>query len=666
MEVYPEAVASLLNELDEGDPGIDFEFSTLKSGQYRPTITGFCGRNRIAASRWDPNTTRLIVDYVMRTGKKLVGYSVIGAEKKVIKDTLGIDIPLEFWEDGMLRHYLMNQDFCKAPGKTEDDDVGALGFMNLWTAATMAIPDAYNWKNHRGKGCSGPCPMCQPFDYCGVDSWVGRRVNEHNRDQMRQWGVPEQLYRELLEVSWIAEEMQQKGIYVNRDYVQGLEKNFEATKEKLFPLTEEGAYEHFNPRSGDQVLSWFQGRGIVLPSNDRKDVRKELEKHSERYGFKTIEELEAADELPLPLEMLYKLDQYKAAGKGLSPWFADRYFGADGLIHPRFIVIGTSTGRLSSAKPNFQNIPARGFGDFVRRAVQPRNETFDLLKADFSQLELRMCLYLAGVDPDIIGADAFLYLVDNTGDLMYKAAEFTDPTKYKKDPRKAARNIAKTISHAGDYLEGFKVLYGNDLMKPRTKREIEYGALKVYHKKYMPHLSRNWEYRGGIVAFTGANLAERLFGDRSLENRKKALHIQEDIYFAKFPMLRDWHQKVLAEVESRGYVRSPVGRFLRLYGTPEDDAKMATAFLGQGVSADHVQGVMLRFWREQKAIAIMQVHDELVFEIPREWSNEQANKFMSIMTEPTWRLDGFKAACETKRGRNWLDTEQIHKGYYKI
>jgi DNA polymerase I-like protein with 3'-5' exonuclease and polymerase domains len=688
VEVSPTSVREAI-ELIDGDPGLDFEFNETKAGVYRPTITGLAyGDRKIAASRFDADTLRLLVDYVMTTGKKLVCYSVIGAEKKVIKDSLGIDIPLEFLDDAMLRHYLMNQDFCKAPSKTEDDDSGALGFMNLYTAATMTVDDCSQWKECRGKACEGPCPRHLVFDYCGVDSWVGRHANKVYKEQMKQWQVPEQLYRELLEISYVAEEMQQKGIYVNREYVKGLEegfkpeqlakmdtsklsatdlsklvRGFEGLKDDLFPQ-EDNQFEHFNPKSSEQVIAWFQGRGITLESNDRKDVHKALEKTAERYGFPRLEDLGAAEELPLQLDMLYRLDQYKAAGKGLKPWFADKYFGLDGNVHARFIVTGTSTGRLSSSRPNFQNIPARGFGDWVRRCVEPRHKDLDLLKADFSQLELRMCLYLAEVDPEIIGADAFLYLVDSTGDLMYKAAEMMDPGKYKKDPRKAARNIAKSISHAGDYLEGFRVLYGSDLMKPSVKRDIAHGALKVYHKKYMPHLSRNWEYRGGVVAFTGANLAERLFGDRSLENRKKALSIQEDIYFAKFPMLRTWHQKVLSEIESRGYVRSPVGRFLRLYGTPEDDAKMATAFLGQGVSADHVQGVMLRFFRELKAIPVLQVHDELVFEIPREWSNERANQFMSLMTEPTWRLSNFKASCETKRGRNWLDMSTIHKGFY--
>jgi DNA polymerase I-like protein with 3'-5' exonuclease and polymerase domains len=80
------------------------------------------------------------------------------------------------------------------------------------------------------------------------------------------------------------------------------------------------------------------------------------------------------------------LYDYKAAGKGLKAWFDDRYFHDDGLMHPRFIPTGTSMGRLSSADPNFQNIPRIGFGKRVRKAIVPRDPSLKLTKADKSQL----------------------------------------------------------------------------------------------------------------------------------------------------------------------------------------------------------------------------------------------------------------------------------------
>src|SRR6267154_2070957 len=120
-------------------------------------------------------------------------------------------------------------------------------------------------------------------------------------------------------------------------------------------------------------------------------------------------------------------------------------------------------------------------------------------------------------------------------------------------------------------------------------------------------------------------------------------------------MLRVWQKKVLDEVQDKGFIRYPTGHFLRLYGTPLDNAKMATAALGQGVSAQHVQGIQLRFYRELGAIPIMAVHDDLTFEIPKEWANNRAKEFISLMGETTTRLIDFKSPYKAYRGSNLLE-----------
>ena len=71
--------------------------------------------------------------------------------------------------------------------------------------------------------------------------------------------------------------------------------------------------------------------------------------------------------------------------------------------------------------------------------------------------------------------------------------------------------------------------------------------------------------------------------------------------------------------------------------------------------ADHVQGVMLRYKREFGVVPLLQVHDELVFERDRSLTDDENRKFISVMCEPTWRLDGFSAPCEAKIGDNWKD-----------
>jgi DNA polymerase I-like protein with 3'-5' exonuclease and polymerase domains len=623
--------------------GIDLEFTE----NLKPTIVSVTTEDLIVTVPWSQRVAELLRGAVEKRCFSWVAHSGVSADKPVIDKACGINMSLEDLEDSMLTHYLNNQHLTKAPAKEESDDAGALGFMDLWTAASLVV-DVPNWKQCRGRVCYGPCPTHKPLEYCGLDSWAGLKVYLSNIKDFKEKKINYNLYRELLELTHVCYLMEQNGVCVNVEYVKNFEKESEARKAALFPDNKP-----FNPRSPQAVIDWFKEQKFKLRKNDKKTVREALESLVKKEGY-TLEELDEAENLSPILDALYKLDVYKTEGKGLDPWFGEKYLQGR-FIHPRFITVGTSTGRLASSSPNCQNIPARGFGDFVRRAIIPRDSDLIILKADKKQLELRMCLYLAGVDVSKISDDAFSWLVEQSGDLFFKAAEFYDKAKYERDPKKAARDIAKRVSHASDYLEGFKLFDYEELGTRRIKTLIDAGALVVYSKKFKPELKKDWTFYGKVVGFTGVNLAQSLFNDTSFESRKKALWIQEQIYFQRFGVIRDWHRRLTEEIESKGAINTPTGRYVRLYGSPEDQAKAGAAVLGQGVSADHMQAVMLRYWREHRAVPLLQVHDELVFERPRGYSKQQHIAFLRLMTEETWRLPGFRAPIDMKIGENWKD-----------
>lgn len=638
-------------ETCSGQLGLDFEFRP----DCTPTIIGISTPVESCAIYCLPSHVSILVETVRKKNIKLVGHSVIGAERQVIKKVLGIEIPMSDWDDTMLRHFLLNMDLAKAPDKHEDDDKGALGFMNLWTCASMVL-DVPNTKQCREEMCDGIiCPRHDVRGYCAIDAWDSIASNRIHEQQYLEWKIKPEVYTDLKDISLLAELMQQKGIKINMKWVNESEEKADEIKEKLFPYEGEGkdrTYTLFNPRSENQIKKWFETQGLSINSTSKNSIFKALSKRANGYGFNlkdeegnfSLDALGDADELEPVLDTLYKLYEYKSSGKGLAPWFADKYRDSDNFIHPRFITIGASTTRWSSSRPNFQNIPTRGFGSLVRAAIIPRDPSLDLLKADFSNLEYRTCMYLAGFDVNKIPADAFQWLVNQSEGKFEEAA-----LKAGMD----ARDIAKSVSHAADYLEGFTLLKPVELHQSNIKTGIERGYLKVYLKKFGAPF--DWEFNGKIVAFTGANLAERLFGNKTYENRKKALEIQEEIYFKQFHMLRVWQKNVLDEVQGNGYIRYPTSHFLRLYGSDLNNAKMATAALGQGVSAQHVQGIQLRFWREQNAIPIMAVHDELDFEIPSNWTDKQAYDFIKLMGEETNRLAGFKIPFKAIRGKNWLE-----------
>ena len=574
----PSAVLDIIEDsIQEGRAlGIDFEFDS--SG--RVSMIGVANESAAAAAWWHAS----YLD-ALKPVRRLVAYAGLSADRTSINDP-----NWSRWEDSMLIHYLNHQDLCAMTGKSsqEDDESEAAqesyGFLNLWSATALVLP-VPNWKACRGPGCNGPCPKHSPLEYCAMDAWAALMVFAQQPHPDVDYSLLYRKYTELKELAVLAVEMEKKGVPVDWQYVDFIQAQMSSSK-SLIDLP-------FNPRSPKAIIDWFKRNGLAIP-----DASIETLENTRERLHRFPEHVRAA---------LDGLIQYKRLGKGLKPWFRKDLAGDDLRLHPRVIVTGTSTGRLAMARPNLQNVPRVGWGAKVRRAVKasPGNK---ILKADFSQLELRVCLALAGVRT--LGVDAFSWMVEKAPDMWEHNARITGRTP---------REVAKSVSHAADYLEGFRLLDPSDLSLLSVKRAIESGSLEVH---------RDWSFMGGVVSFTGVNLARRLFGSSSAENRRRALEIQR-AYFEAFPEIRRWQKSVLAQVEEKGIVCSPYGRFLDLTALNEEDkAKVAVAFLGQGCAADLVQSAMIRIYRTG-LVPILQVHDELVFELPDNQAEDLARQIIS-------------------------------------
>jgi hypothetical protein len=634
-----------------------------------PTILGVANDDLAVSIPWSSFRARQVVDHCLANGKTIVAFSTVGADKKELDKALGITTPLSLWEDSMLTHYLDNAILTKQPGKDEGDDEsesGSLGLMNLGTAA-MIYTDLPMWKHCRGIACEGPCPAHKEtvWGYNAVDSWAGGQIFYRSVESMGRKGIPFQFYRELLELSELCDLMQTQGILVDRKYVRDISKKMEEGKSALFPFTRHGSKDiydgPFNPKSSKQIIEYFWKHRIELTATDKDTIDTTLEREcrknkiplgtkqgkydalSEKYGLYMWSsekecQVTSSDDNDTLLH-LFRLYLFKNSGKGVDSWFDDKYLDFNNRLHPRYSVTGTCTGRLSSGSPNFQNVAKHSeFGKALRRAIIP-DPGYRLVESDYSSLEFRDVLWLSGMDPSEAGKDVFLYLISKAdGQLDSAAAHYG----------LSVRQVAKSAVYGSQYNEGIDVLYPRDFTS-RIKKEIEYGARRLY---------KDWELGGGVVSFTGANLAERLFGDKSWENRKKALEIQ-DIFFRTFPMIRAWQKKATQTAEEQGYVQSPTGRYLPLIADPADNAKKVCAFLGQGVGADHTQAVMLRMKRELGVIPIGQIHDAIITQVPLEWSDERIRDHMGIMEEETWRLPGLKVPIKTEVGLNWAEMSSI-------
>jgi DNA polymerase-1 len=276
-----------------------------------------------------------------------------------------------------------------------------------------------------------------------------------------------------------------------------------------------------------------------------------------------------------------------------------------GRLHTSFNQTRTTTGRLSSSEPNLQNIPVRGeLGKEVRRAfIAP--EGSQLLSADYSQIDLRA---LAHLSQDESLTSAFRH--DEDIHTATAAQVFgVEPSKVTPEMRR----VAKTVN--------FGVIYGMS----------EYGLEQA----------------------TG------------LSREEAASFI--NAYFEKYPGVKQYLEKTKEEARQTGYVQTILGRRRAI---PEINAlnrqvreaaeRMAINMPVQGTSADIIKVAMINLEREiekrsLKSKMILQVHDELIFEVPASELKEMKEIVPALMTSAMSLSVPLKAAV--KAGPNWGEME---------
>ena len=280
---------------------------------------------------------------------------------------------------------------------------------------------------------------------------------------------------------------------------------------------------------------------------------------------------------------------------------------ATGRVHTSYNQTGSATGRISSSDPNLQNIPIRTeLGRQVRRAfVADGAPDWQLFSADYSQIELRVLAHLSS-DPGLL--EAFRRGEDihaATASLMFEA-----PLN---EVDSEMRRIAKVLN--------FGVIYG-----------------------LSPH---------GIAQQTGF----------SREQGREFI----DTYFAKYPGINNYLEEVKDRARADKYVETLLGRRRYLadinspnFNTRGGAERMAINMPIQGTAADIMKLAMVRVQRRLDAEAmrtrmLLQVHDELVFETPR----EELERLQSLVFDemPAAMDLAVTLKVDAKWGDNWGDME---------
>jgi len=306
-------------------------------------------------------------------------------------------------------------------------------------------------------------------------------------------------------------------------------------------------------------------------------------------------------------EIVRRLLEYRVATK-IKSTYADALPTAiwpkTGRVHTTYNQMMTSTGRLNSQDPNLQNIPIRRErGQEIRKAFVPRSEDYLLLSADYSQIELRIIAALSGEEGLLEALRAGLDVHTATA--------------------------AKVFGVALDAVTA---------EMRRTAKMVNYGI--AY----------------GISAF---GLAQRLDVPRA-----DAANIIEQ-YFKQFPCIRKYMNDTIAFARDRGYVETVTGRrrYLRDIRSANKTVRSAAERNAinapiQGTAADMIKLAMINIHRELtgrklKTRMLLQVHDELVFDL---YKAEQ-NVVLPLVEEKMKTAIPLEVpiVVEMGLGRNWLE-----------
>ncbi|MBW3667547.1 MAG: DNA polymerase I, partial [Actinobacteria bacterium] len=363
--------------------------------------------------------------------------------------------------------------------------------------------------------------------------------------------------------------MEHHGIGVDRAYLEEMGEDLRRRLAALETQIHELAGGPFNVNSTDQL------RAVLFESLDLPVLKK-------TSTGKPSTDASVLKKLDHPI--VAALLEYRELEK-LRSTYVDGYLpliGEDGRIHTRFNQMAATTGRLSSDSPNLQNIPVRSeSGRTVRRAfISGEGQQF--LVADYSQIELRVLAHMSG-DPFLIGA-------------------------FEKDLDIHTATAARVWGMVPEEVTP---------NQRRTAKMINFGLLY------------------GMEAF---GLAERL----GIGREEARGHIEA--YFSQFEDVEAFMSEVVTRARNQGFTTTLFGRRRYLPELKSDNfrirqmgERMALNAPVQGTAADIIKRAMIELdaaLRDQEMASrlILQVHDELILEVPED-EQERAEKLVVATME---------------------------------
>jgi DNA polymerase-1 len=440
--------------------------------------------------------------------------------------------------------------------------------------------------------------LAEVAKYAAADADYTLRLKQKFASELEHEGMAKLFYDVEVPLVEVLADMEEAGVKIDSDYLVGLAKKMRHEVSQLEKEIYKQAGAEFNIASPKQLKAVLFNTLKISPEGLR---------HTKTGISTAAAELEKMRGLHPIIDYIFA---YRELTKLLSTYveaLPQLIEPNTGRVHSSFNQTVTATGRLSSSDPNLQNIPVRGeWGPQIRRAFIAE-QGYALLSADYSQIDLRVAAHLS--------QDARMIEVFNKGmDVHAATASFifgVPQNKVTPDQR-------------------------------RTAKEVNFGILY------------------GMGAY---GLAERTNLNRS--------EAQDFIkrYFQSFAKLKEWLEEVKREARKTGEVRTLFGRKRKL---PEINSgvqqvraaaeRMAINLPVQGTAADIMKIAMVQVAAKLSALSpktkmIMQVHDELIFEVPQKEITRVAELVRAEMSGAV-KLK-VPVVVDVKVGKNWAELEEI-------
>ena len=414
------------------------------------------------------------------------------------------------------------------------------------------------------------------------------------KSQLEDYNQVELLKDLELPLARILSEMEEIGIYTDINDLKEMESEIQKKLDVLISNIHESAGEAFNINSPKQL-------GVVLFETLQLPVIKKT-----KTGYSTA--VDVLEKLQGEHPIIDDILEYRQLAKLQSTYVEglQKVISKDHRIHTRFNQTLAQTGRLSSIDPNLQNIPIRlEEGRKIRKAFKPTSKDSVILSADYSQIELRV---LAHITQDESLKHAFI----NGHDIHTATA-------------------MKVFNVESDQV---------DSLMRRQAKAVNFGI---------------------VYGISDYGLSQSLG-----ITRKQAKAFIDD-YLASFPGVKQYMSDIVKDAKAQGYVETLLHRrryipdiTSRNFNLRSFAERTAMNTPIQGSAADIIKLAMVKFSEKIKetkyhAKLLLQVHDELIFEIPKS-EVEDFSKFVEEIMEQALVLD-VPLKVDSNYGATWYDAK---------